>query len=101
MPDAAVRRAEGSDASAGLLAAVGVGVEVGAGGGEGPSAALIDLIAALESLKSAACALQAEAAVELDRAERHRQALAGVPARRRGLGVAAQIGLARRESPHR
>ena len=67
----------------------------------GPSAALVDLIAALEDLKSAACALQAEAAVELDRAERDRQAHEGVPARRRGLGVAAQVGLARRESPHR
>ncbi|MEZ0449361.1 HNH endonuclease [Cellulomonas sp. ICMP 17802] len=71
------------------------------GGVAGPGAALVDLLAALEDLKSAACALQAEAAVELDRAERDRQALAGVPARRRGLGVAAQVGLARRESPHR
>jgi hypothetical protein len=77
-------------------------VPVGTGrAAAGPSAALVDLIAALEDLKSAACALQAEAAVELDRAERDRQAREGVPARRRGLGVAAQVGLARRESPHR
>lgn len=65
------------------------------------SASLVDLIAALEELKSAACALQAEATVALDRAERDRQALAGVPASRRGLGIGAQVGLARRESPHR
>ncbi|WP_456825490.1 HNH endonuclease [Cellulomonas sp. P5_E12] len=75
--------------------------DLGAGGAAGPSAAQVDLIAALEDLKSAACALQAEAAVALDRAERDRQALEGVPARRRGLGVGAQVGLARRESPHR
>lgn len=67
----------------------------------GSNAELVSLIAALEELKSAACALQAEAAVAVDRAERDRQARAGVPARRRGLGVAAQVGLARRESPHR
>lgn len=65
------------------------------------SVALVDLIAALEQLKSAACALQAEASVALDRAERERQAHLGIPVRRRGLGVAAQVGLARRESPHR
>lgn len=76
------------------------GSDVGGGAAE-PSAALVDLIAGLERLKAAACALQAEAAAALDRAERERQALAGVPTRRRGLGIAAQVGLARRESPHR
>jgi len=61
----------------------------------------VSLLAALEELKSAACAAQAVLSVALDTAERDRQAAAGVPARRRGLGVAAQVGLARRESPHR
>ena len=76
--------------------------DVGGGvGDDGASVALVELVATLEDLKSAACALQAEAAVAIDRSERDGQALAGVPARRRGLGVAAQVGLARRESPHR
>jgi len=69
--------------------------------GTGSSSADVDLMAALEELKSAACAAQARLAVEVDAAERDRQAVAGVPVRRRGTGVAAQIGLARRESPHR
>jgi hypothetical protein len=64
-------------------------------------AELVAMVAALEDLKSAACALQAEATVALDRAERDRQAHQGVPTKRRGLGVGAQVGLARRESPHR
>ncbi len=61
----------------------------------------IDLIAALEDLKSTACAVQADAAVAYDATRRSAQAVAGVPAARRGRGVAAEIGLARRESPHR
>ncbi|WP_182376168.1 DUF222 domain-containing protein [Nocardioides sp. WS12] len=64
-------------------------------------AKLIDLIAALEDLKSAACAVQAEAAVAYDAARRSVQAAVGVPVARRGRGVAAEIALARRESPHR
>ncbi len=70
--------------------------------GEGSSAAgLIDLIAALEDLKSAACAVQAEISVAFDARRRSEQAAAGVPARRQGRGIAAEIALARRESPHR
>ncbi|KRA27236.1 MULTISPECIES: HNH endonuclease [unclassified Nocardioides] len=61
----------------------------------------IDLIASLEDLKSAACAVQADAAVAYDAKRRSAQAAAGVPAARQGRGVAAEIGLARRESPHR
>ncbi|SFA91693.1 HNH endonuclease [Cellulomonas marina] len=45
-------------------------------------------------------ARQAVLAVRLDAQERARQADAGVPAARRGRGVAAQVGLARRCSPH-
>ena len=67
----------------------------------GGSAAVVALIAALEGLKAVACAAQARLAVALDVEQRERQAVAGVPARRRGLGVATQVGLARHESPHR
>ena len=63
--------------------------------------ALVDVLGALEQLKAAACAAQAQAAVDLDVMERDRQAFAGVPAQRRGLGVGSQVGLARRESPYR
>ncbi len=64
-------------------------------------AARIDLISELERLKSAACALQAELSVDLDASVRSRDARQGVHPERRGRGVAAQIGLARQESPHR
>ncbi len=60
----------------------------------------IDLIRALEDVKNAACAAQAVAAVRFARAQRAEQARLGVPAERLGRGVAEQIALARRESPH-
>jgi len=63
--------------------------------------ARLDLIAALERLKCAAEGLQAEAAVEVDASMRQRAAERGVPQPRRGQGVAAEIALARRVSPHR
>lgn len=61
----------------------------------------VDLIAELEAVKSAACAAQAALAVALDSSTRAREAAGGVPSERRGRGVAAQVGLARHESPHR
>lgn len=63
--------------------------------------ALIDLIGELEKLKSLACAVQADATVEYDAARRVVESEQGVSARRQGRGVAAEIALARRESPHR
>ncbi|GGR52144.1 hypothetical protein J2S40_000631 [Nocardioides luteus] len=62
-------------------------------------AELIDWISGLENLKCRAEAIQAEAAVRLDEATRARHVDAGVPARKVGDGVAAQIALARRVSP--
>jgi hypothetical protein len=59
----------------------------------------IDLIAALESLKSAAAAAQARITVSFDRSQRREQALHGVPAKEQGRGVASQVALARRDSP--
>ncbi|GAB2918905.1 DUF222 domain-containing protein [Rhodococcus aerolatus] len=64
-------------------------------------AARVDLLAELEAVKSAVCAAQADLAVALDVSTRSREATAGVPAARRGRGVGSQVGLARRESPHR
>ena len=63
--------------------------------------AQIDLISALEDLKSAACGAQAETAVAYDAARRSAEAEQGVSARRQGRGVAAEIALARKESVHR
>ena len=63
--------------------------------------ALVEGIAALERLKSAAAARQARLAAALDQARRSAEAAAGVPADRRGRGVAAEVALARRDSPAR
>ncbi|HKU01594.1 MAG TPA: HNH endonuclease [Arthrobacter sp.] len=62
-------------------------------------AGLIDQIRALEDLKCLAGARQAETAVAFDLSQRQEQADAGVPADQQGAGTAAQIALARRESP--
>jgi 5-methylcytosine-specific restriction endonuclease McrA len=61
----------------------------------------IDQIRELEVLKCAAEAAQAVLIADFDSSQRAEQALAGVPARQQGRGVAAQIALARRESPHK
>ncbi|MDQ0771502.1 hypothetical protein QF031_004251 [Pseudarthrobacter defluvii] len=64
-------------------------------------AGMIDQIRGLEDLKSLAGTRQADATVAFDLQQRGEQAAAGVPAEERGAGVAAQIALARRESPAR
>ena len=64
-------------------------------------AALIARIADLERDKSAAAAEQARAAAALDELRRTSEAARGVPAHSRGRGVASEIALARRDSPHR
>jgi hypothetical protein len=61
----------------------------------------IDQISALERLKNAATAAQARITVDFDESQRAEQEAKGVPDSLRGAGVAAQIALARRESPHR
>ena len=63
--------------------------------------ALIEGIASLERLKAAAAAQQARLAAALDTARRSAEAAAGVPADRRGRGLAAEVALARRDSPVR
>ncbi|SCC26673.1 HNH endonuclease [Pseudarthrobacter enclensis] len=62
---------------------------------------MIDQLRLLEDVKSVAAAKQAEITVAFDLAQRREQAAAGVPADQVGAGVAAQVALARRESPAR
>jgi hypothetical protein len=63
--------------------------------------ALIDEIARLERVKSAAAAGQARAAVALDTLRRAEEAAAGVPRAKQCRGVATEVALARRDSPAR
>ncbi|MGK3649002.1 HNH endonuclease [Pseudarthrobacter enclensis] len=65
------------------------------------AAGMIDQLRLLEDLKSLAAAKQAEITVAFDLAQRRRQAAAAMPADQVGAGVAAQVALARRESPAR
>ena len=60
----------------------------------------IDRLSALEDLKAAASAAQALLASELDASRRVAEAARGVPATDQGRGVAHEVALARRESPH-
>ncbi|WP_172801457.1 HNH endonuclease signature motif containing protein [Arthrobacter sp. OY3WO11] len=62
---------------------------------------MIDQLRDLEDLKSLVAAKQARIAVAFDAEQRREQAAAGIPAKERGAGVAAQVALARRESPAR
>lgn len=69
-----------------------------------PSASEADLIAqitALERLKSRAAAAQARAAAAFAATRHAAETAAGIPARRRGRGVTAEIALARQDSPAR
>jgi hypothetical protein len=63
--------------------------------------ALVERIAELERVKSAAAAEQARAAVALEELRRADEAAAGVPRARQGRGVASEVALARRDSPAR
>jgi len=65
----------------------------------GDAAAIIDELRALEDRKSAISARQARLAVALDVVRRREQAALGLPADQLGAGVAAEVALARRESP--
>ena len=75
---------------------------LGAVGGESlDDAERVDQIGLLESIKGAAAAAQARVTVAFDASQRAAQAAHGIPARERGRGVAAQVALARRDSPAR
>jgi hypothetical protein len=64
-------------------------------------ARLVDQLRGLEELKAAIGAAQARVAVAFDVAQRREQAEAGIPVAGQGQGVAAQVALARGESPSR
>ncbi|WP_440459994.1 HNH endonuclease [Rhodococcoides corynebacterioides] len=74
--------------------AVSEGVQDGA-------AAAIDTITALEELKAAAAGSQAVLTTRVADTIREQRRAAGRPAARWNTGIATQIGLARRDSPHR
>ncbi|MDO3640353.1 HNH endonuclease, partial [Mycolicibacterium sp. KC 300] len=57
-------------------------------------------LAELETAKAACAAGQARVAADLDALRRAREAAAGVPASKRGRGLATEIALARRASPN-
>ena len=61
----------------------------------------IDRIRLFEELKGAVEAAQAVEAVAFDCSQRAAQAVAGEPAARQGRGIADQVALALRVSPHR
>ncbi|MCD4533318.1 HNH endonuclease [Nocardioides sp. cx-169] len=61
----------------------------------------IDLIRKIEELHCIGSAAQATTAVDLDESQRAAQVAAGARAERVGEGVAEQLALARRESPHK
>ncbi|AGB23764.1 hypothetical protein Mycsm_03467 [Mycobacterium sp. JS623] len=64
-------------------------------------ATLIEQIAWLERVKSAAAAGQARAAAALDENRRAAEAAAGVPPAKQGQGLASEVALARHDSPVR
>lgn len=61
----------------------------------------VEMLRALEGLACAAAGAQAVVTADFAASQREAQAAAGEPAARQGRGVAAQVALARRESPHR
>jgi len=65
----------------------------------GGAAAIVDELRALEDRKAAISARQARLAVALDLVRRREQAALGLPADQLGVGVGAEVALARRESP--
>lgn len=67
----------------------------------GGEVGLIDLLRALEDLKSTAAALQARVGVAFEAARRQNEADRGVAGSKRGIGISSEVALARRESPHR
>jgi hypothetical protein len=75
-----------------------LGADDGSGMGD---AVRVELIGALEDLANAARAAQAVVTAAFDASRRAGQARAGVAPDQQGRGVAAQVALARRESPHR
>jgi hypothetical protein len=94
-------RHTGAVVALGRAPAIVDSVQPGRGAASTVSGDLIEQLRVLEEMKSAITALQARVAVAFDLAQRQEQAEAGVPSSERGKGVAAQVALARKESPNR
>jgi hypothetical protein len=62
---------------------------------------LVERIAAMERVKSAAAAEQARSTAALDGKRRAVEAARGVAAAQRGRGLGSEVGLARHDSPKR
>jgi hypothetical protein len=90
------RRRVTSAEVAGFAAALGT-----VGSGADTPAGLIDHIRRLEQLKGAAAAAQARLTAAFAAGQRCAQRAAGVPGNQVGKGIAAQVALARRDSPAR
>ncbi len=73
---------------------------VGSGVDLSDEAALVTGITELERAKSRAAALQARLTAQLATVRHDAEAAAGLPAARRGRGLAAEVALARYDSPH-
>lgn len=65
----------------------------------GDDAERIDLLTALETVKSACAAAQARVTVSFDASQRREQAAKGVAAAKQGKAIGSQVALARHESP--
>jgi len=61
----------------------------------------VDQITALEDLKAACAAARAKATMNLDAKRRQQHQEQGLPEKKIGVGIASEVGLARRVSPHR
>ncbi|MBB6406017.1 HNH endonuclease signature motif containing protein [Arthrobacter sp. AZCC_0090] len=101
VPGGQIRRAQTPDAQTAGASVRDLIVAVSSIRPSADSATLIDQVAALEDLKSAAAAAQARITVAFDAAQRSAEKDLGIPADEQGRGVGAQIALARRESPAR
>ncbi len=77
-----------------------VAAAVGTVGAGLDDAGRIDALRALEGLKSACAAAQARVTDDFDRSRRTTRAEKGIPAAQQGQGIAAEVGLARSESPN-
>ena len=95
--------AEASDASAGLdaFAIADLGESLLHVDCDGADAERIAQIRALEQVKAKAAATQVQIEIDFAASQRRKQAAAGVPLAQRGLGVGAQIAMARQDSPHK
>ncbi|MFT4471979.1 DUF222 domain-containing protein, partial [Arthrobacter sulfonylureivorans] len=100
VPPAEAAAVGGGDPAVGLPAGSGSRVWLPPVDLEASAAELVDQITARENAKDAIAADQARLIVALEQQMLAERAAKGVPAARRGEGIAKQVGLARRESPN-